>query len=677
MIFLIASGRLQAQKTDSIYTSQGKLYQIITTKGNTKRVQTFSYSGSLESDAHFKNGKKHGVQKEYTTYGNLKIEAHYEDGLRSGTFKEYWPKGEIWQEINYKIFWIDGQKQSLAHGEAKYYHQNGDLSREGNYNQGKEDGLWKSYDNHGGKLLEEKVYKDGKMAGMHITYYPNGQIESKAEVYEDVTVDNVYFQKLIKGWNKRYFDNGKPEHFTEIENGKPTGNEKRWYKEGGLRYEAELTDENHRVSKYYSEKGELGLYIEEKKTLKDGYVRWVKHGEERNYTDGNLTAVRHYANGERHGKFEQYGEEGQLLSSGRSYKDKLVGTYKNYYENGQLKEIRQKDFVIYWRGDTGLVDNGWQKRYTESGQLTFEALKDMGDDVYQATYSEQGNLLSRTYQIHNLKWTQDYYPKGKLKSDQINNFYHSQKGVWFINGVQQEVLIKSHYKYEDTYEIKRDGRGAILAAKKNGKAFTPDSAEVHSMLFSQSSSFYQNQLFNGAITLNYNSGQKRLCFNLKDSLPDGAVRLYRPDGSLAFYGDVQAGLSRGVSYFLSSKGDTMMWQRKGFNKEVERKSWSTDSSFTESKYNERGVRLYTYETYPGGAPKLLVDEENNIHKRWQPDGTLSSESHPAEGFENRTVHIDYYPNGQLRSKQYLENKQRTGVYEYYYENGQLHTSQLL
>lgn len=666
------SGEGLAQKTDTIYNAQGKLYQIITVDGNRERIQTFMYSGRLESDANFINGKRHGAQKEYFTHGGLKVEAHYHRGLRDGPYREYHQQGEIQKAVNYEVLKIDGQKKSVLHGDAAFYIRNGYLSRQGRYKKGVEEGTWKFYDQNG-NISEEKVFEGGRMAGTHITYYPNGQVKSKAEVYEDVTTDNVHHEKLVKGWSKRYFENGSPEHFAEYKNGHATGNDKRWYEEGGLRNESELVDENRRITKYYDREGILTLYIEEKKTFKKGYPRWVKHGEMRNYENGRLSAITSYANGENHGKFEHYGPEGEILTSGRVHKGKPVGVIKRFYENGQLQSIDQKDFTIYWQGDTGIVENGWQKRWAENGQLTYATLKDMGQSVYSATYSEEGVLLERTYQIHGIQWSQAYYPKGELQSDIIHASFYDQKAVWYLTGVPQTLEIKSRYEPEKSVEYKMNGSGDLLSAQKNGEPFEPTPEEMIKYSVAKNPDFHMDNPLTGDFELNYGAGATRIVFTLKDSLPNGMFKLFRPDSSLVMYAEMEEGLSRGISYVLNSRGDTLVWQRKGERKEVERRVWNTDGSFREVRSNKRGVNLYTYETYPDGTPKRLADNERHIHKRRNPDGQLMFESYPAKEYENRTVHLQYHPNGRLRSKYFYEKKQRVGPLENYYENGQLST----
>ena len=98
---------------------------------------------------------------------------------------------------------INKYKDDKKEGLWKYYHDNGQLKREGNYKDGKEDGLWKYYLFNNGHLTSEGYYKDGYENGVWKKYSLNGEIQwertyKKGEViydYEDGPWEN--FGKVI------------------------------------------------------------------------------------------------------------------------------------------------------------------------------------------------------------------------------------------------------------------------------------------------------------------------------------------------------------------------------------------------------------------------------------------------------------------------------------------------
>jgi antitoxin component YwqK of YwqJK toxin-antitoxin module len=508
------------------------------------------------------------------------------------------------------------------------------------------------------------------MAGKHITYYANGQVEYEAKVFEDVTENNVYHKKLIKGWVHRYFENGNPERSSEMVSGKASGNEKQWWENGYLRFEGVLTKNDQRISKYYDQSGPLTLYLEEKKSFEKGYMRWIKHGLEKRYKNNILLSETRFRNGKGHGNYKRYYESGKLASEGTFYKGKIAGLHQDYHENGQLKSSGQNKFILNWQGDTIIVGDGWFKRYFENGKIDYEAFNHLDQTIYSASYSERGHLLSRSYKMHDISWSQEYYPGGILKSDYLRTSFYDQKAVWFITGQAQMVTATSHYPQEQTFEYSFDGGGSVLKAKANGKTLQENN-ENNSTNFSVNDAFYQNNVEDDQYQLTYGNAKTRIEISLKNGLPDEAIKVYRPDGSLALYAEIEQGLSRGRSYYLSPKGDTIMQQIKGPGKELNRKIWSSDSSYREDVYNQQGNILYQFETYPGGSPELLADEVNKIYKRWNPDGTLNSESKPIGDNINHIQHKTFFENGRLRDKYFTEEGKRNGEYWLYHENGEL------
>ena len=59
---------------------------------------------------------------------------------------------------------------------VKYYHNNGKVMHEGNYIDGKSNGLWKSYDENG-NLIAEGSFKDGKKEGLW-NFYKGEEVSS-------------------------------------------------------------------------------------------------------------------------------------------------------------------------------------------------------------------------------------------------------------------------------------------------------------------------------------------------------------------------------------------------------------------------------------------------------------------------------------------------------------------
>lgn len=107
--------------------------------------------GKLIAEETYKENVLHGESKTYYPQNDQLAElALFENGLRQGKAIRWFEDGKLLSEINYQ----DDQMQ----GPAVYYHPNGKIQFQGNYLNGRKDGLWKTYD-EGENLIEEAMHK--------------------------------------------------------------------------------------------------------------------------------------------------------------------------------------------------------------------------------------------------------------------------------------------------------------------------------------------------------------------------------------------------------------------------------------------------------------------------------------------------------------------------------------
>ena len=122
--------------------------------------------------------------------------------------------GDILNEIAY-------HKGSPYTGKRYGLHLNGQKSMEGNYKDGKEDGLWVWWYENGQKEAEIN-WKNGKQDGLHLNWYENGQ-------------------KAAEGNNK---------------DGKLDGPSVMWHKNGQKKSEANFKNGKLISDKYWNRKGD-------------------------------------------------------------------------------------------------------------------------------------------------------------------------------------------------------------------------------------------------------------------------------------------------------------------------------------------------------------------------------------------------------------------------------------
>ena len=102
------------------------------------------------------------------TDDQLVEEGNYVDGKKEGVWKKYWNNGKLASEITYK--------NNLQNGYAKIYYKNGNISEEGTWMNGKWDGSYKLYYENG-QLSYDWNYVNGKRDGAQKYYFENGKVQ--------------------------------------------------------------------------------------------------------------------------------------------------------------------------------------------------------------------------------------------------------------------------------------------------------------------------------------------------------------------------------------------------------------------------------------------------------------------------------------------------------------------
>jgi antitoxin component YwqK of YwqJK toxin-antitoxin module len=104
-------------------------------------------------------------------------EQFYKNGLMTGVWKNYQPDGSVADIIDFEngkasYFHKNGKVQSEGkisgqmgqEGKWILYYENGQVNAEGNYINGKKDGVWTWYDVKG-KKTDEQTYQNGTISG--------------------------------------------------------------------------------------------------------------------------------------------------------------------------------------------------------------------------------------------------------------------------------------------------------------------------------------------------------------------------------------------------------------------------------------------------------------------------------------------------------------------------------
>jgi antitoxin component YwqK of YwqJK toxin-antitoxin module len=110
------------------------------------------------------------IKKEYHENGELSFEGDIINGNKEGTCKWYYENGQL-RELS---IWHN----NLPQGEISMYHSNGQMKTIASFKNGQKDGkatTW--YEN--GQFNEVLNYKNDLLTGEYTSYHPNGQINER------------------------------------------------------------------------------------------------------------------------------------------------------------------------------------------------------------------------------------------------------------------------------------------------------------------------------------------------------------------------------------------------------------------------------------------------------------------------------------------------------------------
>lgn len=269
------------------------------------------------------------------------------------------------------------------------------------------------------------------------------------------------------GFNVFYYDNGNTSSEGYMRDGKPDGYWKNYYKNGKLKIEGNRKNfQLDSIWKFYTENGKLTKtinYLEGKKNgytvffdtnqrilSKEYYVKDIKQGYSLvYYPSGKTKLYSKNLNGKLNGDAYEYSEDstiisimkyqsGTLLSTERinrkDEKNKKQGIWKDFYEDGKLKE---------------------EKKY-----------KDDSIDGYVKTYDKQGNLAA-TNKFNNGKQVKNAPELAKLD---VYKEYFDDGTLKYEGGYINGLPVGIHYRYRQKYicdslPVARDDTSDVMIKK--------------------------------------------------------------------------------------------------------------------------------------------------------------------------------------------------------------------
>ncbi len=339
--------------------------------------ETVHYNGIRKTQVPYQNGKPHGEFKRWTSHGDLAESGMYQNGLREGIWTEWFTNGKVQSQGEY----LNGKKQGIWKG----FFQDGTTAWEHAYQDGEPTGTWTEfYPIHGnirasGVRIQNPVkeknscFKNAEI-GIRETFAPNGKRKR---------VENCKFGHL-DGEVKTYYPGGSLESILEYKQGNLDGKATFFRAKSGYYTNSPGTPFRSGFYKngirdsiwtYYAKDGSVmktsvfqnGNGIAYGELDSDGldaettFVAGVVHDSIRyKLPDRPLRFIEVWDKGEKKLLLAYYEKTGKLASEGHFERGKRNGFWRNWYENGTIK-----DSLFYKDGEPF----GEQLYYDSTGKL--------------------------------------------------------------------------------------------------------------------------------------------------------------------------------------------------------------------------------------------------------------------------------------------------------------------
>ena len=530
---------------------------------------------------------------------------NYIVNLENRDHEYFHPSGEVWQK--YSV--VDGALE----GEYSEFHTNGNLMKNGIYEDGKKQGKWTCWHDNG-KIWYVNSYLDDRLHGECSSYRGDGGIEYKGE----------YTNGLKCGEWEINHDNGNKDEHGSFKDGKKHGVWHRYhYLSGEKYYESEFV------------KGkEVGLKTEY-------------------YLTGELRRKFYVENFIKNGEYKEFDKiTGKVCQEGFYKNDKISGEWKVYYSHNNICSIQNY---------TGGILNGDSTEFYETGEKRLESFysfgkltKDWihfyknGDIREKTTYKKNvihGDYLS--YHENGTKWQEMKYVNGKNEGEYSEFFTDGNLNIKgnYINGCRtgewtfhfQSGDIQSISNYADN---KRNG--LTTNYHENSKI-----ASVGKYISGKKEEKWEYTSWSDEVEIK----------NYRRGIQVGKWESFDIDGKLLFSGllDSDGVELEKTAYHLHNQKVHIQEKKKRLRKTKESKLVKRE------EYNSTGIK----------TELLKIDLKTNIsdHKSWFNHGVLKKE-HKLKDNKYIGDYLEKFANDTIRGTGYMKDGEMNGKWTFNYHNGQ-------
>ena len=448
------------------------------------------------------NGQDNRLEDGYHVFrypnGNISSEGNIRDGKPDGYWKSYYVTGVIKSEGR--------RRNHLLDSIWVFYTQTGDTLEKIDYLYGKKSGYYLKYKrdrSYGLYIWSRELYANDMRQGTAYLYYPNGSVRQSIP----------YIEGKKQGLSREYDEEGNIITLYEYnndflvsrerinrfdENGDKQGPWKEFYDNGNIK--KEMTFRNGLLHGYYKEYNERGILtstmLYDNGKIVEGNVEDSPEVDIRNDfdSDGNLVFSGPFRMGVPVGIHREYNTDGSVKSSviyndrGIKVSEGIVtedgrrhGPWKNFYENGKVKEEGEYDYnrrtgewTFYNREgriiQTGTYRNGrpeglWKWYYPEGSILREEGYFQGKRDGQFIEYSKNGDIISQGEYLdgeRNGQWKVkigDHTEEGNYiigLRDGMWRYYDDEGNVLYRGRYIQDNADAYHFYYYDNGRIKEE-----------------------------------------------------------------------------------------------------------------------------------------------------------------------------------------------------------------------------
>ena len=313
-----------------------------------------------------RDGKKHGYWKTFFDDWSLHTECYYRHGLRDGFYKEYDEKGNLKKITKYvndveQVLESDMKPLIVQHE----YYPNGKVKREASFRDGKNEGVWREFDEQG-NVVSSQTYQKGVLTGQGIVDTDGKRRGRYKEFYPDSTLraEGLFVEGERSGEWRFYYQTGELQEVGSYNEGQPDGIWTWYYANGQKQVEEQFY--KGQLNGSYKEYDSRGNTI-----VTGTYFDGMKNGK---WTEqiGDMRTQGEYRNDKQVGEWVSYYDNDKMAFRGTFNAGYPDGEHFFYYQNGKLREIQSY---------AGGVKHGDWKKYLDTGELYFTVTYEQGKEV--------------------------------------------------------------------------------------------------------------------------------------------------------------------------------------------------------------------------------------------------------------------------------------------------------